>query len=208
MVASVLAGVGMTRARFATAAVLIALGTFAACSSPSHRAAGKTVNQREACGPTKTFSNGFLNFRYSGCWTAVTYYEESSFSETVVYLSDQSTHQPCHETANGRTCGWPVGKLDPGHILVQWSANGFPRWTLNEAPGSPTTVGGQPAHAEVSRPGQCSSMGADATISVTIARATPDNWYGMTACLLDPGDTQAAAAVQQMLSTVTYTGPA
>jgi hypothetical protein len=30
----------------------------------------------------------------------------------------------------------------------------------------------------------------------------------MTACLLDPGDTLAATALQQMLSTVTYTGPA
>jgi hypothetical protein len=198
----------MTRSAFAKATVLIALGACVGCSSPIHPTGGRSVGQAEACGPTKSFSNGFLNFKYSGCWTAVTYDEVSSFSASIVYLSDQPTHQPCHAIANGRACGWPVDKLGAGHILVEWSANGFPGWKLSNVQGSPTTIGGQPARVNVSMPGPCSSIGADRTISAAITRATPDNWYGMTACLLNPGDTQAVTAVEQMLSTVTYTGPA
>lgn len=198
----------MKRRGLATVPVLIALVATEACSSSSHTAAQKSVGHTATCGPTKTFSNGFLSFRYSGCWTAVTYDEVSSFSASVVYLSDQPTHQPCHAIANGRACGWPVDKLDRGHILVQWSANGFPGWTLSKAPGSPTTVGGQPAHSSVATPGSCSSISADETISVEVARATKANWYAMTACLRAPGDAQATDAVQQMLSTVSYTGRA
>ena len=198
----------MTVARFAKAALLIALGSLAACSSPAQPAGGKSTAQTETCGPTKTFTNGFLSFRYSGCWTATTYNEMSTMSQTIVYLSDQATHDPCHAAAVGRTCAQPLSKLRPGHVLVQWSEGGSPNWNLDQIQGSPTTVGGQPARYDISRPGSCNGIGADETVSVTIARSTPFNWYRMTACLLAPGDPQAATAVQQMLSTVTFTGPA
>lgn len=171
---------------------------------------GTTAPSRPAgdCGLTKSFNNGYLQFRYPGCWTAVSYTEVSSFSSSIVYLSDQTTHPPCHAIANGTSCGWPVDKLAAGHVLVQWSTNGFPGWTLSKAPGSSTTVGGRQAREDVSKPGQCSFIGADETISAAVTRpAAADNWYGMTACLRNPGDTQAMTEVQQMLSTVTFTGP-
>lgn len=119
----------MTVARFAKAALLIALGSLAACSSPAQPAGGKSTAQTETCGPTKTFTNGFLSFRYSGCWTATTYNEMSTMSQTIVYLSDQATHDPCHAAAVGRTCAQPLSKLRPGHVLVQWSEGGSPAGT-------------------------------------------------------------------------------
>jgi hypothetical protein len=68
------------------------------------------------------------------------------------------------------------------------------------------TVGGLPAREQVSRPGLCSSIGADETIVVDAARTVPYNYYAMTACLRGPDLTQAASQVQRMLASTTFTG--
>jgi hypothetical protein len=172
-----------------------------------YKTAGPTSTLPE-CPLAKTFNDGELKFGYPTCWTAATYSETSSFSNSIVDLGTQATHEPCHRITNGTSCGWPVVELTPGHVLLRWAENGFAGWTLNRAPGATATVAGRPAREAIARPGVCGYIGADETISVAISRpGIADNWFSMTACLRSPGNARAADQVQQMLATVTFSGP-
>lgn len=189
--------------------VLVAVLVLAAgCGGGTHFASGTVpVPALSQCALSKTFTSSDVRFDYPTCWTAGSYSETSSFSSSIVDLGNQATHNPCHPASNGTSCVWPIDQLAPGHALVRWSANGFPGWTLDRAPGTATTVAGRPAREAIARPGGCADIGADETITVAIARpGIADNWFGMTACVRSPGDAEAASQVQQMLSTVSIAG--
>jgi hypothetical protein len=54
--------------------------------------------------------------------------------------------------------------------------------------------------------GWCASLGGTETITVTIPRDTPDNWYQMDACLSAPNLPQPEAQISAMLHTVQIAG--
>jgi hypothetical protein len=198
----------------------------AGCSTSSHSPAAKASTPRttplpstatggelgQACATTpytSVYDKGGVRFTYPSCWSIAQYSDDvSSFSASLVDLSNQATHDPCvpittpEET--GSSCGWPVTRLAAGATLMRWSADGFPGWTLDKAPGHPKTVGGFEAREQTNSPGLCLAIGADETISVDVARSVADNYYAITACLRGPSTDGQAAQVQQILASTTF----
>jgi hypothetical protein len=210
---------------------LLATLLLAACGSPSSTAAVATTSPSTTLQPTTSYTtttvpiaspsaaaltcdspsswaiydgNG-VRFDYPSCWTPVHNVEVSTMSSSLVDLSNEAMQDPCTTTASSTACGWPLTKLAAEGVLVRWSSNGFPGWSLQQAPGTSLTVGGLPAREQVSQPGNCGSIGADETIAVEVARTVPSNYYAMTACLRGPDQTQAASQVQQILASTTFT---
>lgn len=155
-----------------------------------------------------------VRFEYPSCWRAAVYDEVTSFSRSIVDLSNETMHAPCtsRTSASGTTtvCRSPLTSLAPDGVLVRWSSDGFPRWTLDTQPGSSLTVGGRPAREQISGSGtlsatMCGPIGADEMISVVVARpSAADNFYSMIACLRGPDTTEAASEVQAMLASTTF----
>lgn len=167
-----------------------------------------------ASGRTSTASRGRerfnadgLSFTYPAGWRARRYQENSSFSSLIVDLSNQRLHAPC-VTRHGRsnttiTCREPLEHLQRGSILVSWTTNGFPGWSLRHAPGSQLRVGGREAKLEVTS-NSC-GIGADEMMQVVIAMpASADNWYQLDACIRAPNPASSEREVRQLLRTVRF----
>jgi len=152
-----------------------------------------------------TFHNGFLAFGYPAAWkpSAFKIAGELHFSP-VLYLSSQSLHQPCRTKQRGTVCGWPVDRLEPGGALIVWENRGYPGWSLDAASGTPLKVGGRAAKQLVTRPGQCSAIGADETIAVAIQRPIPHNWTAVTACLKGPGLAKSERELDVLLASTRF----
>jgi photosystem II stability/assembly factor-like uncharacterized protein len=133
------------------------------------------------------FSAYDLSFDYPARWRAYKYENTSSFSSVLVYLSTQGLHDPCTRSQSGGntsiSCGQPLDHLNDGAVLVTWTSNGFPRWTIDGEKGNHTSIGGQPAVLRTDKPGDCAQIGGEETITATIARDAPSNFYRMVACL-------------------------
>ena len=158
---------------------------------------------------TATFSAMGLSFRYPATWHRGSWDEVSSFTALIVYLSTEPLHNPCTITHSpGVTsvdCTNPVDVLPPGGVLVRWDDNGFPVSFWKPKPN--TTIAGHPAEETVtSGPGWCASLGGAETITITIPRHPPDNFYEMDACLSAPNLSQQQAQISAMLRTVHLAG--
>ena len=177
--------------RSAVAVVLLAISAAGCGGDPSKAGA--------------TFHNGFLAFGYPAAWkpSAFKIAGELHFSP-VLYLSSQSLHQPCRTKQRGTVCGWPVDRLEPGGALIVWENRGYPGWSLDAASGTPLKVGGRAAKQLVTRPGQCSAIGADETIAVAIQRPIPHNWTAVTACLKGPGLAKSERELDALLASTRF----
>jgi hypothetical protein len=149
-----------------------------------------------------------LGFTYPASWAPRKYQVTSHFSHAIVYLSNQPLHEPCTRSrvAAGTMirCGAPLDRLRPRGVLVEWSSNGFPNWTLEFAPGVRQQLAGRPGELAVERPGDCEGIGAEETITASIPRRDPtDNWYRLRACLRGPGLDAQDRAVRQLLASTT-----
>jgi hypothetical protein len=96
-------------------------------------------------------------------------------------------------------CTNPIARLSPGGVLVRWDDDGFP--DSGQRPQPNTTVAGHPAFETMSPADWCTSLGGTETITLTIPRDQPDNWYEMQACLRAPTAPQQAQ-LSAMLRTV------
>jgi hypothetical protein len=161
------------------------------------------------CAATGFYSGNNISFKYSPCWMPSTYTEESSFSWLVVVLSDQSTHSPCRTVTNSTgsttSCGWPIGKLQRSHAVVEWFGMGRPDWKLSDQRGRPLNVGGRPAREEILHHG-CPQIGGDEMVSVEIARPVANNFFQVTACLRSPNIAVQLGRLNAMLQSVKWTG--
>jgi hypothetical protein len=167
-----------------------------------------SANPMLTCDSTSSrafYDGNGLRFDYPDCWTATHNVEASTFSTSLIDLSNEALRDPCTTTASSSACGWPLTNLAADGVLVRWSSSGSPGWSLQQAPGPSLTISGLPAREQVSQPGDCGTIGADETIAVEVARTVPYNYYAMTACLRGPDLTQAASQVQQMLTSTTFT---
>lgn len=197
---------------------LLAIAACTATSSPSppvHTGrASRTPRPNHALptGRLMVYSNSKdqIRFRYPASWTVGQFNQWTMESTTLVDLSTQPLHKPCTSTrsttATSITCHWPLTHLGPDGVLMEWGAAGMPGWRLSRAPGIPITVGGHRARQAVSRPGWCGSIGATETISVEIARAATDNFYGITACLRGPDLARVASQVQVVIDSTSFSG--
>ena len=123
-------------------------------------------------------------------------------------------HAPCttrHVKAGiETTCGWPLKQLLPGGVLVRWQEVGVMvsrNWRFNDLPGRAVQVDGRPARQEVSRPGNCATIGATETIQTDIERSARGNFYRVTACLRGPGTQELGKDVQAILASTRLLQP-
>ena len=195
----------VSRPRLAASAILTcAVVLSAAAGSPGAAALrANHVGTRD-----RVFRNHGVRLTYPTEWRAYTYADDaSSFSAAVVYLSNRRLHEPCViRTAAPitRTCGLPLGRLDPASILVSWRANGFPGWSFARAKGRLIRVDGH--RARLKRENASCGIHADLEMDVVIQRHAADNWYAVTACIRGPHTAHFARQFTTLLRTARVSG--
>lgn len=182
-----------------------AIAAFAALASGCGSAAGG--NAFKPPQSTVRYANSQLKFLHPTAWKAYPFrWQGELHFQPMLYLSTQPVHDPCATYGGTTTCTWPVGRLAPGGVLVVWENRGFPGWTLNDASGKTTLVGGRQAKRVVVS-GECRTIGGTVAIEVAIASPEPSNWTQMTACLRGPDLAQNERALDAMLASTHFLAP-
>jgi len=147
-----------------------------------------------------TYSNPLLSFSHPAGWKAYPFrWGGELHFRPMVYLSTQPVHDPCSTKGNTTSCGFPVGRLQPGGVLVTWNASSPP--AMGVGPGSEIKVDGREARRLDTAGGICRSIGADRTVDVLIqTRPLPSTLTEMTACLRGPGLGQAEKSLNALLA--------
>jgi hypothetical protein len=183
------------------AAVLLALVTVATgCGGGTDaQAAARTDSS------LVRYSDSSLSFSHPAAWKAYPFrWDGGLHFRPLVYLSTQPVHDPCSMQGNTLSCGFPVGRLGPGGVLVTWNASSPPATGLG--PGSRIRVGGRPARRVDTAGGICRGIGADRTIDVLIQTSPlPSTPTEFTACLRGPGLAQAEKSVDALLASTKFT---
>jgi len=184
------------RRLFLWAAALLAIGvvTSGCGGGADTQAAGKTDPQ------LVSYSSSFLSFSHPASWKEYPFrWAGELHFRPMVYLSTQPVHDPCSTTGNTTSCRFPVGRLQPGGVLVTWNASNPPAMGLG--PGLPITVDGREARRTDANGGICHSIGADRTVDVLIqTRPLPSPLTEMTACLRGPGLAQEEKSLDALLA--------
>jgi hypothetical protein len=150
------------------------------------------------------YSDSVLSFSHPAAWKAYPFrWNGELHFRPLVYLSTQPLRDPCAMQGNSVSCGFPVGRLRPGGVLVTWNNSGPPAMGLG--PGSRIRVGGHPARRVDTARGICRSIGADRTIDVLVqTQPPPSPLMELTACLRGPGLAQAENSVGALLATTKF----
>jgi hypothetical protein len=125
----------------------------------------------------------------------------------LVYVSTQSSRNPCRQSQAETVCGWPVDRLRANGVLIVWENRGWPGWSLASMSGRALRVGGRAAKISARHPGACSTIGADETVEVSIERPLRDNWTAFTACLRGPDLAVSERAVGALLASTHFLAP-
>jgi hypothetical protein len=154
--------------------------------------------------PLVQYSSSVLSFTHPAAWKAYPFrWAGGLHFQPLVYLSTQPVHDPCSTHGNTTSCGFPVGQLRRGGVLVTWNASSPPATGLG--PGSRIQVDGRPARRVDSTGGICRSIGADKTIDVLVqTRPLPSTPIELTACLRGPGLAQEEQSVDALLASTRF----
>ena len=95
-----------------------------------------------------------------------------------------------------------MSRLGAAGVLVKWTSDGTPSWDLANQQGEATTIAGRPAKIAINRPGDCSAIGAQESMSAYIDLGDGTHFYEMDACISGSDTTQREKDVMTMLSTV------
>jgi hypothetical protein len=159
----------------------------------------------------KRYTDSEISFQYPAQWNIRHFNERSSFSIPIVFVSNETLHAPCRsfKVAAGEetTCNYPVKHLAKGGVLLEWTSNGTPTFSINQVPGIAGKIGGLVSRLEVARPGTCHNIGADETITAIADRPSPtDNFFELSACLRGPHLSTLADEVTSLLHSTTFPG--
>lgn len=112
----------------------------------------------------------------------------------------------CHTP--GGACGRPLDVLPPGGILVSWGNASFLDPSPSGGAATNTSIAGFPSTVTTERPGQCSDLGGDETITARIYQPNRSDFL-MRACLRGPDLSRSGEQlVVSMLASVTVGPPA
>lgn len=150
------------------------------------------------------YSNSYLSFSHPASWKAYPFrWDGGLHFRPLVYLSTQPVHDPCSMQGNALSCGFPVGQLQPGGVLVTWNASSPPATRLG--PGTRVRVDGHVARRVDTVGGMCRRIGADRTIDVLIQTTRlPSTPTEFTACLRGPGLAQEEKNVDALLASTKF----
>lgn len=154
--------------------------------------------------PPVEYSSSFLSFSHPAAWKAYPFrWAGELHFRPLLYLSTQPVHDPCSTQGNTTSCGFPLGQLQPGGVLVTWNNSNPPALALG--PGSRIRVGGNPAARTDAAGGVCRSIGADRTIDVRVqTQPLPSPLTELTACLRGPGLAQEEESVDALLASTKF----
>jgi len=153
------------------------------------------------------FSGGGLRFRYPAQWSAETYQVTSTFSSSVVFLSNQAMHSPCvtqHNSANTLViCSLPTGRLKRRSILAYWEENADPAWGFRLAMGASVVIGERRAKLQTTS-NDC-GIGAQVSVdAVVVIPGMSDSWYEFFACIRGPGASTLERQARDLLGSVRF----
>jgi hypothetical protein len=182
------------------AAALVALAALTSCGGGSDAPAAAKQDPPQLV----QYSNSVLSFSHPAAWKAYPFrWAGELHFRPLVYLSTQPVHDPCSTKGNTTSCGFPVGQLEPGGVLVTWNASNPPAIALGA--GTRIQVDGHAARRVDTDGGMCSSIGADRTIDVLIETTPlPSTLTELTACLRGPGLAQAEQSVDALLASTKF----
>lgn len=182
---------------------LAAIGALIAATSACGGGSDAQAAQDQPPPPVK-YAGSFLSFTHPASWKAYPFRGGAELHfQPLVYLSTQPVHDPCSTQGNETTCGFPVGHLQPGGVLVVWAINGIPATGIG--PGARIRVGGHPAGLVETQGGACRKIGADRTIDVTVETNSPPGPFTyLTACLRGPGVAQHERSVKALLASTKF----
>jgi hypothetical protein len=159
-------------------------------------------------GPTRALTLSGLSFRYPVAWTPspAAWRWHSTFTSVVTYLSTQPMRDPCTRVGSSTTCATPVTVLKPAAVLVTWSRNATPGWSLVKQPGRKALLAGRSGRILIARPGTCSYLHAEETVTAQIALGQKGGSVQMLACLRGPSLALNERRVLAMLQTLRVSG--
>jgi hypothetical protein len=184
---------------------LLLVGAILTVSAVASGCGGGVNTQAAAQAPPLVkYASSFLSFTHPMPWKAYSFQWPGELHfRPLVYLSTQPVHNPCLTNGNTTTCGFPVGRLHPGGVLVAWNA-GDP-FAAGLGRGTQVQVDGRPARRVDLTNGICNQIGADRTIDVRIATSPlPSGPTEFTACLRGPGLAQNVKRVDALLASTKF----
>jgi hypothetical protein len=191
---------------YLTAVVLAVIAIGVGASAPSW-------NQRPFTGPSPSgrlvklsqFTDSALRFDYPSSWRAAVLAADTTFSTGLVFLSHEA--DPRCAAVYGITVSIPRCGLGPDGVLVEWSFDGFPGWTLAREPGQPVLVDGRPGKESFVPASRYCASGTEEGVILVVARTFPDNYYEMDACLRGPELGREASEIQAMIASTKVLQP-
>jgi hypothetical protein len=134
--------------------------------------------------------------------------DTGSFTTVFAYLGNIPLSDPCTRTPSSRSCApFPFFSIPARIVVVRWSEDGFPVWTLRQAKGRSVRIAGRPAKLDIEhrRADYCPSNTSE-SIDATITRTVPGDWFEMVACLSGPNLGMRQAQILAMLRSVRIAG--
>jgi len=159
---------------------------------------------------TVRLSCGGISFSSPAGWYRTAASDQSSFTDMVAAVSNEPLRDPCSVSGNSFTCGTPLDSLQEGALLVEWWSNGFPTWSIDNQPGTPTTVDGLPARFQQTSGsgGACIGLGATTSITVVIANGPSGDYYEFDACMRGPNQALQISTATALLNSAAFTSAA
>ena len=156
---------------------------------------------------TVRLSCGGISFTSPAGWYRTEASLQGSFTDMVAAVSNEPLRDPCSVSGNSFTCGQPLDSLQEGALLVEWWNDGFPTWSIDNQPGTPTTVDGLPARYQQTpgSSGQCAGLGATTTMTVVIANGPSGDYYEFDACMRGPNQALGISTATAILNSVVFT---
>ena len=191
---------------YLTAVVLAVIAIGVGTSAPSW-------NQRPFTGPSPSgrlvklsqFTDSLLRFDYPSSWTPAVLPANNTFSTAVVFLSHEA--DPRCAAAYGITVSIPRCALGSDGVLVEWSLDGFPGWTLARVHGQRVLVDGRPGKESFVSGSQSCATGTEEGVILVVSRTVPDSWYDMDACLRGPDLAIEGSEIQAMIASTKILQP-
>jgi hypothetical protein len=163
--------------------------------APSTRASGGLLSAH--------FPDYGLSFRYPANWKRLDCQLETTFTDTITFLTNAPSAE-CSKIPSYRgRVGSPAIHLGGNGVLVYWLSSGYPGRSSAKIAGRAVTIGGLPAGIRTLATADCASLGGDAGQEATIERPVPgNNWFTATACFRGPNVAANEAAFRRLLASV------
>jgi hypothetical protein len=132
-----------------------------------------------------------VRFEYPRAWHVQRVDDHALHWRGIADVGTDPMHAPCTTTGTSKTCGWPLERLSRGGVVV----------TIGELAGVHSRTTYRTASLARTRPGACAQVGADETLSTSLARGG-NRAVSVVACLRKPGLARKERQVLHLVRTL------